>query len=465
MRLIKIYLSALASTGVLAAAIEYGSAKGSKPYSPVVASINDGFITQKNRDEFESDTSESNTIEIPEICSKDQYVIHSQADLDVLSDLCHDIMGSIIVSNYYGPVIDTGDILTIGGDFVIVNATSLVRVQLSKVAAISGMFKLNELTALTAVNAPALNTVRVIDWRILPILSTVNFDNGISEVKSITISDTSLVGFSGFEVDSLETLNINNNRFMEIINSNLRGINEKLSISANAKNAVVALPNLEYANNVTIRDVGSLSLPSIEGVNASMELINNNFLSIKFPKLKHIGGTLSLIENFNMKDVEFPTVEDVGGGLMVVNNTMLNKINFLPKLSIVGGAIEFVGDFKEAIFSKLSLVRGSAQIKSVSDSFDCSRWIRGDDQNGTTASNSIIRGGKIVCTSGNMQQTVKYDQDGAVLDEDISFIDDHESDDAKVGNDTSSGAHSTSVTKALLGGYIILAGSHSLGLL
>jgi hypothetical protein len=366
-------------------------------------------------------------------CKQDFYDIHTQADLDDITSQCSDIAGSIVINGYHSPVIDTGELQTVGGDVMVVNASSLVRINLSKMAVIGGTFGLKELTSLTSVNAPHLNTVGVIDWRVLPIMSTVNFESGIVDVNSITISDTSMIGFFGFDVDRLDTLNINNNRFMESISSNLKGISRKLSISANARNAQVDFPKLEFANNITIRDVGSLNIQNIENVNASMELINNNFNIVKFPKLKTIGGTLSLIENYNLRDAEFFAVDDIGGGLMIVNNTNINKINSFPRLSSVGGAIEFEGDFRETSFGKLNLVRGSASIKSTLDSFDCSRWIRGGDQNGTQS--SIIRGGKIVCTSAGKQQVVKYDQDGTVVDEEISFLGDSDSNHSKVGHE------------------------------
>lgn len=333
---------------------------------------------------------------------------------------CDDILGSVIITNYQGPTIDTGDIKTISGDFVVANASNLVRINVPKLAVIGGKFSLSELTSLTSVHAPVLNDVGSIAWSILPILSTVSFDNGVKKIKSITISDTSLIGFSGFDIEYLDTLNINNNRFLESINANLKGIKTSLAISANAKNILVSLPNLEWANNITIRDVSSINLSNIETVNASLELIDNTFQALKFPKLTNVGGTLSLIENYNLKEVEFPNIGEIGGGLMIVNNTQISKVNFFPKLMSIGGAIEIFGDFKDATFSKLRLVKGSALIRSSSDGLDCSKWTRGSED----SSGSIVRGGKIVCTSGSKQQIVKFDQDGEIVDESISIIED-----------------------------------------
>ncbi|CAM9019368.1 unnamed protein product [Wickerhamomyces anomalus] len=376
-----------------------------------IAQVNEAV--DDDGEEFEYESS------IPTQCSQGDYHISSSTQLEQLYE-CDDIVGSVIINNYQGPTIDTGDIKTISGDFIVSNASNLVRINIPKLAVIGGRFSLSELTSLTSVHAPTLTEVGSINWNVLPILSTVSFDNGVKKIKSITISDTSLIGFSGFDIDYLDTLNINNNRFLESINANLKGVKEKLTISANAKNILVSLPNLEWANNITIRDVSSINLSNIERVNASFELIDNNFQAVKFPKLSNVGGTLSLIENYNLKEVEFPNINEIGGGLMVVNNTQLSKINFFPKLMSIGGAIEFYGDFKDTTFNKLRLVKGSAIIHSKSDALDCGKWTRGSEEN----SGSIVRGGKISCIAGSKQQVVKFDQEGEIIDEDISIIDD-----------------------------------------
>lgn len=389
-------------------------------------------------------------------CSQGDYHINDVAELEKLYE-CDDIIGSVHISNFSGPTIDTGNIKTISGDLTVTNAPNLVRIHIPNLAVIGGSFSLKELTSLTAVHAPKLNHVGTIDWRVLPILSTVSFESGIKKVTSITISDTSLIGFSGFDVENLKVLNLNNNRFLESINSNVKGIEERLSISGNARGVTVGLPELEYANNITIRDVTALNLSKIEKVNASMEFISNHFKSLKLPKLKHVGGTLSLIENANLKDVEFNNVDEVGGGLMIVNNTNVDTINFFSKLTSIGGAIELIGQMKEASFNKLRLVKGSAKIASVYDSFDCSKWTRGNDETG-----AIVRGGKISCINGKKKHDLDYNENGEILDESITIIEDENkaSNKLKAGGSTSDAPVQFVMSTTVLVGLIFASVFH-----
>ncbi|ODV60505.1 uncharacterized protein ASCRUDRAFT_21058, partial [Ascoidea rubescens DSM 1968] len=334
-----------------------------------------------------------------EICLKEVHYIKHQGDLNNLSTQCQIIEGSIIINDFEDPILDFGVINTISGDLKISNVSNLVRVIAPHLNTIKRSFLLYELTSLTSVSFPNLKSVDTINWKILPILSTISFDSGIDYIRNIIISDTSLVGFNLKDnVKELNILNINNNRFLESITTNVKYITEELAISANARNVMAYFPRLQWANNITIRDTMSIDISNIESVNASVGFIENNFQSLKVPKLKNVGGTLSIIENFNLNDAEFPSVVDIGGGLMIVNNTGISKINFFPKLSTIGGAIQFFGNFKDASLNKLKLVKGSAIIKSNSNQFDCTKWV------GVEENTSVIRGGRIDCTAGSKNE-------------------------------------------------------------
>ncbi|KAH3899551.1 uncharacterized protein SCDLUD_003828 [Saccharomycodes ludwigii] len=263
----------------------------------------------------------------------------------------------------------------------------------------------------------ALEHVDVLEWKVVPILSTVSFDTGLKKIKEIIISDTSLVDFDIFKnIEDLAVLNINNNRYMESIDSNAKTISRQLSISANARDLVVSFPQIEWANNITIRDVVSADLPTLEFVNNSAEFIDNFFTELKLPNVKSIGGTLGIIENYHLKNVDLEEVSDIFGGLMITNNSEIETINFLPNLQHIGGAIQFDGKFKDTNFPKLKLVKGSVFINTNSNNMNCNKWTA--PENGL----SIIRGGKIICISGRKQSTVRLSEDGQILNKDESDV-------------------------------------------
>lgn len=241
---------------------------------------------------------------------------------------------------------------------------------------------------------PSLKSANSLDWKVLPILSTVHFGDSLNVAQNIVISDTSLTSFSGFIANDLKTLDINNNRFLESITATVENITESLHIASNSENLNVNLSSLKFANNLTIHEASKLELSNLENVENSASFLNNNFKQLKLPKLKGIGGTLRVSKNPNLSQIELPQVDEIGGGLVVINNTNIEKINFLPNLSIIGGAIELMGNIKEIQLKSLKLVKGSARIKSLTSSFDCSKWT-------TSEIGSTIRGSRIECTNSD----------------------------------------------------------------
>lgn len=357
-----------------------------------------GKFKQFSLNKVDNDTS-NNTIaaEIDPKCFKPEYFIHTSGDLLALRD-CTTISGSIHITGYDSEVLDFGEIIQIKGDLTVSNASSLQRIDALNLNSIGGTFELNTLTSLTSISLPKLECVDTLKWKVLPILTFVNLDSGIKNINSVVMSDTSLTGFGGFNVETLRILNIHNNRFLERIESSVSEVTGDLLIAANAQNLRVSLPNLTWARGITIKDAELINLDGLQIIEKNADFINNKVTSLKFPKLKSTGHTLSVINNKNLKDIEFKSLKEVGGGLMIIDNDKINKIDFFPSLISVGGAIEFHGDIDSNHFEQLKIVKGSAIVKSSSKEFDCGSWLKNEVS-------KVVRGGKIECGSGKSDST------------------------------------------------------------
>lgn len=347
-------------------------------------------------------------MDIPSHCRQNEFQIRSQEDLQDLSN-CEILIGNLIIQDFDYPIITFNNLEKILGNLTIKKSPEIVRIEAPLMELISGSFSMFELTSLALISFPALKWVNILDWKILPILSNVHFNNEIQGIESITISDTSLTGFSGFLADTIDNLDINNNRFLDTIESNVEVIRGKLHIGANANDAKVSLPKLKQINRVSISNVERLNLDELESVDDSLSLTNNYFQQIKFPKLSYVGGSLSLSGNEMVNDLEFPNLSELGGGLVLTNNSLVERVNFLPKLRIIGGALELVGVIKEISLKNLKLCKGSASVKSTSPVFDCAKWSRSEII-------LVVRGGKIECTDANNEKiTSRTKDDGGEL--------------------------------------------------
>ncbi|QLL31181.1 hypothetical protein HG536_0B00420 [Torulaspora globosa] len=365
-----------------------------------------------------------------ELCKNDVHIIETSGDLYHLQAQCDTLLGSIHFANYADALIDFGNIQSVKGSIYVEKSSHLVKIEGSKLQAVGETFSLQSLTSLVSINLPYLKEARVIDWKVLPILNEALINENLGGLKSLTISDTSLSTIEGFKnVEDVEIFQVNNNRFLETVKANIQYVRQKLSVHANARETELEMPKLISAENITVRDTSLAYFPKLETVGSSFELIQNQFSEMQVPNLKTIGGTLGIIDNVNLKLANFRNVTDIEGGLMIANNTKLEKIDFFTSLKQIGGAIYFEGKFSDTDFPQLKLVKGSALIKTNSGQMDCSKW--------TTPKNgrSIVRGGKITCTSGRRQKSQSVSQDGAVLSE---TVEDHESD-GDSGNDSKGG--------------------------
>ncbi|GME92707.1 unnamed protein product [[Candida] boidinii] len=182
--------------------------------------------------------------------------------------------------------------------------------------------------------------------------------------------------YHGFDVNKLEILKINNNRYLERIESNVKEITGELIVSANARYLELSLAELQSVKHLTIRDVDKLNISNLQIIEKTGEFINNRFEKLSLDKLKLTGNTLSLMDNDELKEIETPRLEEVGGGLMIIDNKNLENINFLNEIKSIGGAIEFDGLFKNVELPKLKIVKGSTLIRSTDDDFHCEKWIK-----------------------------------------------------------------------------------------
>ncbi|CCF59155.1 hypothetical protein KAFR_0G01210 [Kazachstania africana CBS 2517] len=361
---------------------------------------------------------------IADKCSDGNHIIGTANDLRSLANDCTEVKGSIeISSSYRDSEIDFSSIKEVDGSIKISDSSSVVSVSGNHLEKVGGSFEIKNLTSLVSVSLDKLSDVQEIEWNILPLLNSLSLNKDIKNLRKISISDTALSNINVFSnIKELDILNVNNNRFLERINSNVEKINKKFSIHANSKELVLEMNDLHSVGDISIRDLSLINFPKLEYVNKSMEFIENSMKSIEIKNLKAVDGTVGIIDNDNLEKVDLNDLENIDGALMISNNTNLKSINFFKNLKQIGGAIRFEGKFSETDFPNLKLVKGSAFINSKSDSFDCGTWVA------TKNGRSFIRGGKIQCTSDKKESLVNLTDEGEVLDTKTSEKDDFQED-------------------------------------
>lgn len=225
-------------------------------------------------------------------------------------------------------------------------ATNLTSLSGDSLTTIGDSFSLNGLTILSTLNFPQLTEVDTIDWVALPALQGLSFTSGLQKASSVTIQNTQLNSLDGINLQVVDQLVITENNYLDDINMHLGNVTQSLDIAANGRKVSATFPNLEWAYNITLRNVSTVEIPSLASVNGSIGLYASFFEGVAAPNLTTVGGSLSLVSNEDLNNISFPELKKVGGGLQVANNTELKGISF-PALQTVAGALDFYGNFSK----------------------------------------------------------------------------------------------------------------------
>ncbi|GMM38396.1 Ecm33 protein [Saccharomycopsis crataegensis] len=320
-----------------------------------------------------------------------------------------DIQKIVGCSTFDGDIYIEGDAITsvnlanveqIVGSLTVNSATQLTSFVADSLIAVSDTLTLTNLTILEDLELPRLYKVGSLQFQALPAVGVLSFTNGLEEVGSILISDTSLTNITGMVFTTADTIDINNNNDLESFEiSTLKTVSTALGVTYNSEDIDVAFEDLIWANNITFRDVSSISMDNLTAVNASLGFFNTSVESIVLDNLETVGGTLSITGNSDLAEIDMSSLTSIGGAFIISNNNDLQSINGFDSLKTVGGAITFTGDFTNATLSSLSSVKGGATIESTGD-LDCSAFNK-------LSKKGAIQGKGYKCTSPHTSVSAK----------------------------------------------------------
>jgi len=318
-------------------------------------------------------------------CSGPSTTIVTQADASGIAS-CSTYKGDVIIDPTASGAIAIDGVQQITGDLTCQNAGQLTEISADQLGSIGGTFGLSNLTIMSTLAFSSLNTVNIIEWVGLPALQGLNFPQGISMANNVLISNTQLNTLSGIELQTVDNIDINNNPYLTTVNVNdITNITGSLNFAANAKDLSITFDNLGQANNLTFRNVSSVSMPSLSLVNGSLGFYSDTFQSFSAPNLTQTGGALAFVDSPDLSNISMPSLMGVGGGFLIANNTNLKTINGFPKLQVIVGALDFAGEFNNASLPALRDVRGGLNIQTTSSTFDCTPF-------NNDKGNSIIKG-------------------------------------------------------------------------
>ncbi|KAJ0109091.1 hypothetical protein N8I77_001781 [Diaporthe amygdali] len=332
-------------------------------------------------------------------CTQSTFTIGSAAEATAVSN-CKTLKGDVLIPATSDPQIDLSGPGQIDGDLTLENNGAIISLSSTSLNSISGTFRLANVTLLSTLNLPSLTSVGTITWQSLPALNALSFTTGVSTAKTVTISDTFLQSLDGIDLESVGTMDINNNRRLTKFDTSIKNLTENLNIQANGAKLSVSMPNLIWIANMTIANVTEFSSPSLEVVNGSARFDSNYFESFMAPNMTSTSsGDISFINNPQLTNITFSALKSLGGALTIVNNTALEEVTGFPDLAELGGAIKLGGNFSNVEFPALEDVKGTFALSSTNDITDACTELK-KLAPGSQGGNGVIQG-KFTCTSNN----------------------------------------------------------------
>jgi len=264
----------------------------------------------------------------------------------------------------------------------------------------------------------------------------------------LSIINTYLSSLEGINLEMADTIDIQNNNYLDDITMQLGNVSTSLNVYANGRNVSVILPNLEWAARISIANASVVSLPSLASVNGSLGFYSNFFESLQAPNLTDVGGTLAIVSNEKATNISFPQLTTVTGGLSVQNNTELADVSGFPVIETVGGALDMYGNaIEKADFPALKDVKGAFNLQSEQNLDDVCPQFQ------TYKDDSVIKGVFTCAGETNPEGT------GSDKPEGTSSGSGGKSSGSKSGGDTSAaGALKITGATGILGAVAILFG-------
>ncbi|KAL4889055.1 GPI-anchored cell wall organization protein-domain-containing protein [Aspergillus ambiguus] len=340
---------------------------------------------------FASDCGEGDTIKI-----------ENQSDADGYAS-CKTVKGNIEVNEHYSGDLNLNGIQEIDGSLTVDGAVNMTSLTGSSLESISSTFKLNGLTTLTTLSFGSLTSVDKLSFTALPELQTLDFSKGVSDATSVTITNTGLTSLDGISLKQVETFDITENTQLKTVNvNNLKNATGLINFAGNLNSLQIELPNLSGGQNMTFRNVSSVSIPSLKELSGQLGFWGDSFTSFAAPNLTETGD-LVFVDNSKLSNISMPQLKTVNGGFQIARNDKLSSIDF-PKLAQVSGAIDFSGEFDEASLPALENVKGGFNMQSTGN-FSCDSFKK-------LHSDKVIRG-SFKCEASTSNPTTKDGSSGS----------------------------------------------------
>lgn len=266
---------------------------------------------------------------------------------------CSTLTGDVVIATNTGRDGEKADFVMNGpseikGSLIAKDANDLLSISSNTLQTITGSLMLENTQILTELNLTGLQSVDTVELSGLPNMQFFSLLQTLEQVDTISIQNALISELEGFSMQSVNTLILANNPYLNSVNLQPYNVTGSLSVEANGADLDLSMPNVEIAQNLTFRNVSSLNIPRLTTVHGELGLYSNSISSLDgMPSVQSIDGGLVIYGNDALQNMSLTLLQSIGGGLRVVNNSALTTIDNLYGLTTITGDVEVSGEFSE----------------------------------------------------------------------------------------------------------------------
>ncbi|GAM41978.1 hypothetical protein TCE0_043f15543 [Talaromyces pinophilus] len=290
-----------------------------------------------------------------------------------LASKCKSFDGDVRISSYEDGALSLDGVTEITGNINFGYNPNLTGVVANDLATIGQQLYVSSDENLVSLNFPSLLNLKEVWLYSLPNLTEFTTAANFVNITSILIEETGLTTIENLQPKYVSEVRIANNPSLQNISLPIINSSNYVAIEQNIGRdgtyAIVSLPSLVAAFNVSISGSQSVDLSSLTHVGWSIGAVQNSFETLSLPQLLQVEDFM-VWNNSALDALAVPSLTNVTGDITMNYHPKLRTIDF-PALSRVGGDISVNGSFTEILVPDLTDVEGDINVYS-SANLDCS---------------------------------------------------------------------------------------------
>jgi hypothetical protein len=247
------------------------------------------------------------------------------------------------------------DITQITGSLNSSLAVNLISLTAPSLETIGASLNVIASVKITTLQFNSLTSIGSLVFNAVPFLHYMELGGGgVTTIGNVSIINTGFVSIDWLKMDTVKDFVLQNNQDLITLDLDaLRSFTGDLDISGNNADLVVTMPNVTTANSISIANLTSVGMSSIQKLAGDLDLSGDSMSEINLPELVNT-SSIRISSDMNLETLDMSKLILVAGDLSIISNDKLAAIT-MPALEVVNGDMTLTGAISKLVRSYVLL--------------------------------------------------------------------------------------------------------------